>query len=67
MICWRRSGEALNRTQFCPSALTASEDWLHGVAAGSPDRARLEAALLAFHWGKPPPAAAPSTRTCSAI
>jgi hypothetical protein len=46
-----------------PSALTASEAWWRGLAAGSPVRARWQAGALEFHWGKPPPAAAPSTTT----
>src|SRR5688500_17390680 len=62
-ICWRRSGEALTSVQRRSSAETAMEAWVAGLAAGSPARARRQASLLAFHCGKPPPAAAPSTRT----
>src|SRR5437899_9567330 len=60
-ICWRRSGEALIRNQRSPSPLTASDAWLRGVAFLSPARARRQASALEFHWGKPPPAAAPRT------
>src|SRR3546814_1041791 len=59
------SSDLFSRIQFSPSADTATEDWLEGRARESPRRARREASLLLFHCGKPPPAAAPSTRTCS--
>ena len=39
-ICARRSGEAFSSTQRSPSALTASDAWVRGGAAGSPARAR---------------------------
>jgi hypothetical protein len=42
-ICCRMSGEALSRSQFVPSRLTASEDW---VRARKPDAPALTAAQL---------------------
>ncbi len=58
-ICQRTSGEQLSRNQASPSALTAAEDWVRGLAAGSPARARAQLPQAQFHWGKPPPAADP--------
>src|SRR5207342_3750600 len=60
-ICWRRSGEALIRNQRSPSPLTASDAWVLGATPASPARARRQASAFEFHWGKPPPAAAPRT------
>src|SRR5215471_5606899 len=60
-ICWRRSGEALIRNQRSPSPLTASDAWVRAVTPGAPSRARRHATAFEFHWGKPPPAAAPRT------
>src|SRR5258708_14060133 len=59
--CGRRSGEALIRNQRSPSPLTASDAWLRGIASASPARARRQASAFEFHWGNPPPAAAPRT------
>src|ERR1700704_1128479 len=60
-ICWRRSGEALIRNQRSPSPLTARDACVRGVTPISPARARRQASAFEFHWGKPPPAAAPRT------
>ena len=35
-ICWRRSGDALNRNHRSPSALTAIDACVRGLACGSP-------------------------------
>src|SRR3954464_7082011 len=65
-ICSRRSGEALIRNQRSPSPLTANNAWVRRAAPGSPARARRQASALEFHWGKPPPAAAPNTTALTA-
>src|SRR5690242_1239465 len=39
----------------------AKEAWVRGAASRSPARARRHASAFEFHWGKPPPAAAPRT------
>src|SRR5262245_28697736 len=69
MICWRRSGEALTRTNGdTPSAdplgpvVTAMLAWVRGLTRRSPAHASLQTPQLQFHWGKPPPAAAPRTK-----
>jgi hypothetical protein len=54
------SGDALNRIQFTLSAETAIDDWVRGTARIVPFRAPLQLKQLQFHWGKPPPAAAPN-------
>jgi hypothetical protein len=60
-ICARRSGEALTRNQWSPSALSATLDC---VRAGiSPRRAARQFAQAQFHCGSPPPAAVPRSRT----
>ncbi|CFX04216.1 protein of unknown function [Candidatus Filomicrobium marinum] len=61
LICWRRSGEALSKSQSVPFALTASDDWVRGENPGSPARALAQFEQLQFHCGKPPPAADPNT------
>src|SRR5260221_3248064 len=59
----RRSGEAFSRNQLSPSTETAKDAWVRDFAATSPARARRQAGVFEFHWGKPPPAAEPSTTT----
>src|SRR5450631_3867247 len=66
-ICSRRSGEALSRNHLAPSLLMARLAWDRGSAAGSPARALLQASALEFHWGNPPPAAAPSATEYTAL
>src|SRR5476651_2008746 len=63
LICCRMSGEALNRTQLAPSALTAIDDCVRAVARRVPARRPAQLGQLQFHCGKPPPAAEPRTRT----
>ena len=58
----RTSGEAFRSTQSSPSALTATLSWLRGVARTLPSRTPRQLGQPQFHWGKPPPAAEPSTR-----
>src|SRR5262245_26060299 len=67
LICWRRSGDALNNIHCRSSADTAMEDWVLAGAAGSPPLALFDAGSLLFHWGKPPPAADPMTINRSMI
>ena len=62
-ICCRMSGDALNRSQFRSSVLTAMEDCVRGLKRGSPWRQAWQLGQLQFHWGNPPPAAEP--RTCT--
>lgn len=63
-LSWERmSGEALIRTQLRESVLTAIEDWVRDVALSVPSRIPRQLGQLQFHCGKPPPAAAPRTRT----
>src|SRR5580704_15428175 len=57
--CTRKSGEAFNRNQARPSALTATDDWVRGVTRVEPARASRQFEQLQFHWGSPPPAAVP--------
>ena len=45
--------------QVAPSPETAIDAWVLAGAAGSPARARAQAAALEFHCGNPPPAAEP--------
>lgn len=60
-ICTRKSGEALTRNQFRPSALNATLDCVRvGIF---PARAARQLSQAQFHWGNPPPAAVPSSRT----
>src|SRR5579862_3334 len=61
--CARMSGEALMSTHSPPArALTAIEDWVRARARSVPARRPAQLRQLQFHWGKPPPAADPSTR-----
>ena len=62
-IWLRRSGEALTRNQVVRSALTAIDDWVRGRVGREPSRTARHPGHPQFHWGKPPPAPAPSTRT----
>jgi hypothetical protein len=57
------SGDALTRTQFFESALTATDDCVRHLALIDPFRTPRQLWQLQFHCGKPPPAAAPRTRT----
>ena len=57
------SGEALHSTQRSAADAIAIEDWERGIACSVPRRRPEQLAQLQFHCGKPPPAAAPSTRT----
>ncbi len=59
--CARTSGEAFTSTHEV-SAATAMEDWVRALARSVPARYPLQLGQLQFHWGKPPPAADPSTR-----
>src|ERR1700693_6530577 len=59
--CARTSGEAFTSTHEVPAA-TAMEDWVRALARSVPARYPLQFGQLQFHWGKPPPAADPSTR-----
>src|SRR5215471_10202415 len=60
-ICARISGEALSRTQRLESALTATHSCVRGFAARVPERTSRQLGQPQFHWGNPPPAAAPRT------
>jgi hypothetical protein len=60
-ICVRKSGEALTRNQFTPSALIAALDCVRLLIF--PARAARQFSHAQFHWGNPPPAAVPSSRT----
>ena len=61
--CARMSGEALTSTQARRSLpQTAIEDWVRGRARTRALRTPAQLGQLQFHWGKPPPAADPSTR-----
>ena len=51
------------RNQSSPSALTATDSWVREVARIAPVRTPRQLGQPQFHWGKPPPAAEPSTRT----
>ncbi len=57
--CSRMSGEALSRNQRTPSALTAADDCVRGRAFDGSVRAVRQPGHQQFHWGNPPPAAAP--------
>ena len=59
-ICAGKSGEAFTRNHAPESSPTATEDWVWGGIR--PRRASRQLAQLQFHWGNPPPAAAPSSR-----
>ena len=59
----RTSGEALIRNQETPSALTATDSCVRGLASAVDARTNRQLAQPQFHCGKPPPAAEPSTRT----
>src|SRR5690554_7812853 len=62
---WLRiSGEALHSSQRSPSLLMAMDDWVRELAEMLPARKPRQREQLQFHWGKPPPAAAPRTSTC---
>ncbi len=67
---WRRpscawtSGEALRRNHRAPSPLTATDDWLRGIARRGSSRATRQDGHQQFHWGKPPPAAVPRRTMC---
>ena len=58
------SGEAFSTTQSTPSGEIATELWL--ITGMVPARASAQFGQAQFHWGKPPPAAAPSIFTCIA-
>lgn len=61
--CAVMSGEALTSAQQSLSLpRTAIEDWVRGRARNVPARTPAQFRQLQFHCGKPPPAAAPSTR-----
>src|SRR5688572_19971000 len=61
---WARiSGEAFSSAQVCPSAETATHSCERGCARSVPSRTPLQLVQPQFHWGKPPPAADPRTRT----
>src|SRR6516165_1487272 len=65
--CTRISGETLTSVQRVGSLpQTAMEDWVRGTARSVPLRTPEQLRQLQFHWGKPPPAADPSTRTLTA-
>src|SRR2546428_12390971 len=62
LSCARMSGEALTSAHWRSSPpLTAIEDWVLGRARRVPLRTPEQLRQLQFHWGKPPPAADPST------
>jgi hypothetical protein len=63
--CSRISGDALSRNQCWPLLLIAAEDWVRGQAFSGFVRAIRQQGHQQFHWGKPPPAAAPSRRICT--
>jgi hypothetical protein len=60
-ICARKSGDAFTRNHFTPSALIAVLDCVRGAIF--PARAARQFSQAQFHWGNPPPAAVPSSRT----
>src|SRR6266849_9916023 len=62
-ICWRISGEAFRRNHAAPSAETATDSCVRGLALMLPSRAPRQLGHPQFHCGKPPPAAEPKTRT----
>src|SRR5262249_50505854 len=62
-ICWRISGEVLRRTQPSPSEATATDSCVRAVARMLPARTPPQFGHPQFHWGTPPPAADPNTRT----
>src|SRR5262249_51785306 len=64
-ICSRKSGDALNRTKRLPSTVTARLAWVLRLTRASPSHASEHTGQRQFHWGKPPPAAAPSTMAVS--
>jgi len=64
VICCRKSGEALIRNQFSPSALTATDACVARISGWSL-RAAAQLAQPQFHCGTPPPAAAPNTTILS--
>ena len=52
---WARiSGEALMRNQSSPSALTATDSWVRGVARIAPVRTPRQLGQPQFHWGSRP-------------
>ena len=59
--CAKTSGDAFTSAQEVPPP-TAMEDWVRERAWSVPARKPLQFGQLQFHWGKPPPAADPSTR-----
>ncbi len=61
-ICCLKSGEALSSTQSLPFEEMANDDWVRTRNPGFPARTLALMWPLQFHWGKPPPAAAPSMR-----
>ena len=61
----RTSGDALSRNQRSPSALTAADDWVRGMARRGSVRAARQEGHQQFHWGNPPPAAVPRRTTCT--
>jgi hypothetical protein len=57
------SGDAFTNTQDCKLLpLTAIEDCVRARVRRVPARKPAQFGQLQFHWGKPPPAADPSTR-----
>src|SRR5471032_159392 len=62
--CAKISGDALTSTQESPP-VTTMEDCVRARACSVPARYPLQLGQLQFHWGKPPPAADPSTRICT--
>jgi hypothetical protein len=59
--CAKTSGDAFTSThESLPP--TAMDDWVRARPRSVPARHPLQFGQLQFHWGKPPPAADPSTR-----
>src|SRR5260221_5150552 len=54
-------GAGLSGNRFSSPTETASDAGGRGLGLPSPLRARRQAGIFEFHWGKPPPAAEPST------
>src|SRR5260370_20438572 len=61
--CCLKSGDALRRNQEASSGETASCACVRALPRNTPWRKRLQFEHPQFHWGNPPPAAAPRTLT----
>src|SRR5262245_1823944 len=60
--CKSTSGEAFTSAQLVSlPPETTMEDWVRARARNAPRRRPAQLGQLQFHWGKPPPAAEPST------